>query len=152
MKWVPPILLPLLILLSSCSLLGSDEPALRLQTDRERYELDTAELIKIEVKNISSSVIYFSTCMPTTLEELEGSRVVATLGFPVCYCICRAELEADERWSYRVSVDWIEQHKNRLELGEYNRYRFRLAFYTDKEMRKPLAEAALYTNRFTITE
>ena len=152
MKRMSGVLLSLAAFLSSCSLLDSGEGALRLETDREAYELDTAEEIEVEAKNTSSSVIYYNTCMPTTLEALGGGRTVATLGFPVCECLCRAELGPGERWRYSVPVDWIEEHKDQLRLGEDHTYRLRLEFFEDREMREPLDSEALYTNRFDLTE
>lgn len=149
---MPEMLLAMMVLLSGCSLLESDERMLSLETDLEVYDLGATEVIKVEAENTSSAVIYFSTCMPTTLEEREDSQVVATLGFPVCQCTCRAELEPGETWNYSVSVDWIEEHKDRLQLREDNTYRLQLAFFQDREMRHLLDEEALYTNRFKFSQ
>jgi hypothetical protein len=140
------------LLMPGCSLLFSDGPALRLETDRERYELATSETIVVEVRNVSSAVIYFNRCMPTALEEIDDGRVAATLGFPMCLCLCRSELEPDESWTHGVSVGWIERHRDRLTLKRENQYRLRLAFFEDKEMKRLLDTEALLTNRFEITD
>ena len=152
MKWAPVVLLLLSVLLTSCSLLDSETSAIKLETDRDTYDLIPSETINVQAKNASSSVIYFSTCMPTTLEELDDKRVVGTLGFPVCECMCRAELEPGESWSYAVSVGWIAQHKDQLQLEGEGRYRLRLTFFEDKDLKRLLEEESLYTNRFKIAE
>ena len=146
------MLLAQALLFPGCSLLSSDDLTLTLETDRAAYELPTTDVIEVEVENTSSAVIYFSTCMPTTLEELAEGRVVATLSFPVCECICPAELEPDEKWGYRVSLAWIEEHEDQLQLQEDDTYRLRLAFFRDREMRQLLNEGTLYTNRFKLSQ
>lgn len=140
------------VLSSGCSLLSPEEPSLRLKTDRESYALSAAEEIVVEAENTSKVVIYFSTCMPTTLEELEKNRVVATLVFPVCECICPAELEPREKWSHSVPLAWIEANRDQLRLQGSNTYRLRLAFFDDSERRQSLSEGNLYTNRFALVE
>lgn len=140
----------LIVTLPSCSIFGSDEPALRLRTDHVSYDLNTADVITVTAENQSSSVIYYNTCMQTGLQELDGSRVVASMGFPLCECICLAELRPGEEWSHSVSVAWIKQNMDRFELREENTFRLRLAFYRDKRMKVLLDENVLYSNRFVL--
>ena len=140
----------LVILISGCELLISDDPSLSLKTDRAEYELTTADTIRVEVKNISSSSVYFSTCMPALLEERRGREIIATLPFPVCYCLCTTELEFGETWSYSVPIAWIEMNRDRFSFKEDNVYRFQLAFYEDRSMKTPLSKQSLYTSDFIL--
>ncbi len=151
MDWKLCSLVVLLFALPGCSIFETDERALLLETDRESYDLNAAEGITVTAENQSSSIIHYSTCMPTWLQELDGSRVVASLGFPVCECLCPAELAPGEKWSYSISLAWIRQNAERLELGKDHTFRLRLAFFRDEEMKVLLDEDVLYSNRFRLT-
>ena len=141
----------MLLFLSSCSLFGPEEQVLELTTNQQSYALDGATNIEVTVENVSNEVIYFSSCMPTALEELDESRVVGALPFPVCECLCRMMLQPKERWVKIIAIQHIEQYNEQLPLDSAHRYRLRLAFYRDEDLTHSLNESSLYSNVFRLT-
>lgn len=141
-----------LLFLSGCSLFGPEEQVLELTTNQQTYSLDKETIIEVIVENVSNEVIYFSSCMPTRLEEVDGKRVVGTLGFPVCQCICSRTLQPGEQWVERVFTQQIEQFGAHLPLDPTHRYRMRLALYRDKDHQQLLNESSLLSNLFRLTQ
>ncbi len=83
---------------SGCGLF-EDEGSLELATDSTGYEPGSP--ITITAKNNTSDVIYYSTCMPTMLQELSRQNVVESVGFPTCACLCTAELKPGQELGIR---------------------------------------------------
>ena len=135
-----------LIVVTGCSFERADTVSLILQTDREQYEAN--ETIKVTVRNVSTFDIYYSTCMPTRLEQIEGDEIKGVLGFPVCECICLAELKPNESWIHEVDLSWLNEIGLSTDLG--SEYRILLSFYRDEAMGDLLEESELYTNRFVL--
>ena len=134
----------LLLILVSCSFERAQDPLLVLKTDREFYE--ATESIQIDVRNVSSSNIYYSTCMPTKLERIDGEQITGVLSFPTCECLCPALLKPNESWTHEISLDWLDDTSPII--NPDTDYRIHLSFYHDEEMKLLLDEAELYTNRF----
>jgi hypothetical protein len=127
--------------------LFSDEGGLELRTDKSSYP--TGSPIAIKVTNNSSDVIYYSTCVPPTLEELSDGEVVDRVGLgPVCECICTTELRPGQKWTYQVDVAWLWQNMGVSQPKIGPKYRFFWPFYRDRDMKTELGTSHLTTNTF----
>ena len=149
MKKTSLLLLTLVTFCTSCSFERDeiDFTSLILETDREQY--DTSQMIQVTARNVSDSTIYFSRCMPTTLEWLDGENVIGVLGFPACECVCVDDIHPNQSWSYEVNLNWIDVIGAEIEPGL--EYRLQLAFFRDLQLTNLIEAEDLYTNRFSVT-
>lgn len=149
------VLLVLSILAGGCELFGSDAPpALSIETDRTTYDLAEDDTIQVTIRNTSDRVIHYSTCLETTLEILEDGRVVDTVGFPVCLCICPAQLAPGERVDPGLSsvrTDTIVEWSDSLRTGPAVSYRLVYAFHWDEALGdEPLPRQERRSNPFNL--
>jgi len=135
----------LLAAVSGCGLF-EDEGSLELSTDSTGYEPGSP--ITITAKNNTSDVIYYNSCMSTMLQELSEEKVVESVGFPTCACLCTTELKPGRSWEYQVDVTWLWQNMGPSQPKIGPDYRFLLQFYRDKEMKKLVELSDLTTNVF----
>jgi len=141
---------PLVLFLGSCSLLGPNEPALKLTTNQQSYVLDGTSSIEVTAENVSSQILHFTSCMPVAVEEVTWSQVVGTHTFPTCECICKETLQPGERWTQTISTQSLQQY-SQLPLDLMHHYRVRLAFYRDEHLTQLLPVSSLYSNLFSLT-
>lgn len=155
MKRLPTASLLLLLCCASCSFFDLNEPLLELRTDRQTYSLCEGDTVKITVENNAFRTIHYNQCMGMSLEALDGNRVVATFGFPVCACLCFDAFERGEELEFSVDLGWFRQYNGQfgqeLPLRSGHRYRVRFTdFYEDRAAKKQLDEESRLTNRFEI--
>ena len=137
-----------LLVLSGCDLFGGDSD-FEIKTDKNTYT--AGDELVVSAKNNTSDVIHYSTCMPTSLQELADDKVVESIGFPICQCICSAELAPGETYEWTVGTQWLWQNQGPSQPKIGPKYQFRFAFYKDKAMKKSLNPTELTSNTFTFT-
>jgi len=112
---------------SGCSLFGSDSSpfSLRIETDRDTYHLAQDSVIEVSIQNTSQEMIYCNTCLSEVLEVIKDSRVVDTIGLPVCSANHPVQLEPGEEVASTVSqvdVASTTRVSDRLRAGSATSY------------------------------
>lgn len=144
----------LTILISSCGLLNSDEAAsLEINTDQSVYVLTEDDSVFVTIKNNSNTAIFYSTCFEKQIEILEDDKHIDTIHFPVCECICAAELKQGEEIPLSLSslnISNFDEH-NQFQDGENITYRIKYALFEDKAWgEKPLSSNERRSNQFKL--
>lgn len=149
-----------LVLVGGCDFLNlpdnGDTPAVDINTDQRVYSFSDSTNIQLIFANQSADTLYYNYCMTKTLEEMRDGEVLNALPFPVCLCKCPRNLVPGEQDTLFAGIDFIEQHRDSLELAGDMRYRFRLGgFYRNNVFLNdgpadPVSEEALLSNRFRL--
>ena len=138
------------VLLLGCEIVGPDGAAqrdgpLQIQTDQATYT--PGDLATLTITNVGSTTLYYNTCMPRTLQTIEDGAAVDVKTYPVCRCLCITSLAPGEAWSLTATMSRPEITNA---MPGDQRFRLRLDFYEDADLRRPLPEAFVVTNSFTI--
>lgn len=137
-----------LVAMAGCGLF-EDRSGLELATDETGYAPGSS--IRITATNNTSEVIYYNTCMPTTLQELSDGKVVQSVHMPTCACLCVTELKPGKSWTYDVDVTWLWQNLGVSQPKVGPNYRFLLQFFRDEDLTKTVRASDLTTNVFRFT-
>jgi len=144
----------LTIVVSACGILNSEESiSIEIMTDKDIYVITEDDSVFVSIKNTSSKTVYYSTCFEKRIEILENDVQIDTIHFPVCECICAAELEPGKeiplnRSSHNISN--IHQH-SQFQTGENISYRIKYALFEDKAWgEKPLPTNLRRSNQFKL--
>jgi hypothetical protein len=133
------------IVAAGCGLF-SEDVELEISTDRTVYYRGST--INVTARNTSSDVIYYNSCMPTVLEQINKDRIVKNTGLPTCACLCITELDAGETWNWGIDVDWFWANEGMFEPEIGAKHRFRFAFYRDSDLKNLIRPDELITNTF----
>lgn len=153
-KYFTYILLILFTCCISCNILNSNNhPHIDIQTDKNHYNLNTDDLIKVTITNKSDRVIHYSTCLSKSLEVVKKNQPEKTLGLPVCYCLCPAELKPGESMPVHISSISAEAFQvDDQESKEPLTYRIKYSLYYDDAFGDdPVPTEYSRSNKFTIT-
>lgn len=133
--------------------IGGQNPVL-IKTDKTQYHFSEDDSVKVSITNQSSETIFYSTCFGKTIEVLHKDKVIETLGTPVCYCLCPAELKPGESIPVRLSslsTEYFNHQKQNLLSDESLTFRIRYSFYYDEAFGdEPFPENYSRTNKFII--
>ncbi|MEX2411648.1 MAG: hypothetical protein WD607_09840 [Candidatus Paceibacterota bacterium] len=144
----------LTLIVTACGILNSEESfSLEIKTDKNIYVITEDDSVFVTIKNTSNKTVFYSTCFEKRIEILESDVLIDTIHFPVCECICAAELKPGEemplnRSSHNLSN--IDQH-NQFREGENISYRMKYALFEDKAWgEKPLPKNERRSNQFKL--
>lgn len=157
-KPIPALLLLLFMFLSECNdpLTPQSQFPISIKTDKNHYNLNEDDSVKVIVTNKSSEAIYYSTCFEKTIEMMKGNKVIKKFGTPVCYCLCPAELKPGESIPEQISSLSIKNFKSQAEnlvSDKSLEYRIQFSFYFDEAFGDdPIPREYSRSNTFKITE
>ena len=145
----------LTVVMMGCDLFSGAERAssLRIETDRSRYSLSRDTTIDVHIRNVSERTVYYRRCLGKSLKAFKNGRVVHTIGIPVCFCGCPAELKPGEKVASdvsRVPIPITTEEFNQLPKGDSVSYRLEYAFYRDESRQERLPPEKRWSNRFTL--
>jgi len=143
-----------IIVIPACGILNSEENlSLEITTDKSTYVLSEDDLVAVTIKNTSNKTVFYSTCFERRVEILENDIQIDTIHFPVCECICTAELKPGEEMPIdhsSVQISTIQNH-NQFQEGENIHYRIKYALFEDKAWGdKPLPKEERRSNQFKL--
>ncbi len=157
MRLKVPVLL-VLACLTGCNLISSDSDdyapvPIKIQTDKAHYNLKDDESVEVTITNRSSRTLYYSTCLPKAVEMISGKKITQTIGLPVCYCLCPAELKPGEMMPVHISTISLQQRfVDDVPPEKSVSYRIRYSFHLDETFGdKPVAPKYSRSNKFTLT-
>lgn len=134
--------------------LNSQNP-IEIKTDKNQYNLKENDSVKVIITNTSSETIYYSTCFEKTIEIIKKDKILKTIGTPVCYCLCPAELKSGESIPVQISSLTIDNFKSQIKnmlLDESVSYRIRYSLYYDEAFGdEPVPEKFSRSNTFIVT-
>ena len=127
---------------------------LSIQTDKLEYNIHKDEIIKVIIKNNSDNSLHYNTCFPKILEVLNyDGEIIATKGFPVCYCLCLTTLEPGETVPEQITqLDIKTLTYSHPSLKEYRDvlFRLRFEFSLDRQWNNPLPPSFTRSNPFML--
>ncbi len=138
----------------SCDILSSNNHSnIDIQTDKKKYDLRKDDLIKVTITNKSDRIIHYSTCLSKSLEVVKKNQSEKTLGLPVCYCLCPAELKPGESMPIHISSVSAEAFRVDDQTSiEPLTYRIKYSLYYDEAFGDdPIPTEYSRSNKFTIT-
>lgn len=144
-----------LICFTGCDLLRSNNtPYIQIQTEKNHYNVKEDESVEVTIVNKSLRVLHYSTCMSKILEIVDkDNSVIETHGFPVCHCICAAELKPGETIPSQISSVALRHYfaSSSLATGPVS-YRIRYDLYLDNAFGDhPVPAKNSRSNTFTLT-
>lgn len=147
------ILLLLVCVFTGCDLLSSDnQTPIHIKTDKNQYSLAKDDSIQVTIINTSFKTIHYTTCYPKSVEMLRENVIVKKFGFPICYCICPAELKPGEKMPTNISGVALKQRFLNSDSDEDVSYRIRYFFYFDEAFGDdPVSPEYSRSNTFSIT-
>lgn len=142
---VAVVLVAFVFVQSGCGLFEEDT-VIDISTDRSSYA--EGSTIHITAKNVSRDVLYYNSCMPTTLEELNDGKVAKQTFLPTCDCLCITQLRPGETWEWQLDADWFWANEGLFQPNVGPRHRFRFEFYRNGKLDQLVRSEDLVTNAF----
>ncbi|NBB73768.1 MAG: hypothetical protein GVY35_08830 [Bacteroidetes bacterium] len=145
-----------LVVMTSCDVIHPEAPpfALRIETDRDQYNVTRDSIIQVAIHNTSGDTLYYNSCIGTTMEVLNGWRVANRIGLPTCFCLCRRTLAPGQSMPpgvSNVSIRAITRNDDRLSAPQSAAFRLIYGeIYRDKAWKDPLARSERRSNRFEL--
>ena len=147
----------IMILLAGCGIHNVDSTSnrfLSIETDREVYQIDETDYIKVTVTNTSIRTIHYNRCLSTVIEVLgDDGEIIETIGLPVCYCLCLSTLEPGAKIDpdiTRVPVNFPYM-REKLDGHLGRTFRIRYEFSLDSNWKQMLPNTLSRTPPFVIT-
>ncbi|MEX0686143.1 MAG: hypothetical protein WD267_05600 [Balneolales bacterium] len=147
-------ILSVLASIGSCDLLGSKmQPSVNIETNKYLYDLSRDEFIQPTILNTSDQTIHYSTCLHRELEILENGRLVDTIPYITCRCICPAELAPGEKINTKytqTSIQYLDEN-DKFREGDTVTYRLKFLLHADRALGdQALPDDELRSNEFKI--
>lgn len=150
------VLVVLFLCSSSCDFLESDNQIpISIKTDKNHYNLNEDDSVKVAITNRSSETIFYSTCALKEIETIKDEKIIKNFGMPICYCICPAELKPGESIPGTISslsTEIFKSQRENLMPDKPLTYRIQYSLYYDEAFGDdPVPPEYSRSNTFKIT-
>lgn len=139
---------------SGCTLLDSEgDRAVLIQTDEPAYVLADSTVIEVLIRNESSATLHYNACLERSLEEVDRGRVVQTIPFPNCECLCTTPLAPGEAVPgnlTRIPLWAVLRYPEHGVPDTAHHFRLRYVVYHDVALSQPLPAFETISNTFAL--